>query len=89
MMDGIFIYDWRDRKRGGTGVGVSLQCHNDGNPESFCSCYNVGNLANPFEWDVSIAESMYKLDTKKAYELMVRLAEIVPQLNNFRNILEN
>ena len=87
-MNGIFINDWRDNKRP-AGVAVSFQLDEIGNPETLCSCYNVGDLSNPFEWDVSIATDMYALDEKKSYELMCRLAEIVPKLHNFKMILEN
>lgn len=86
-MDGIFIYDWRHGKNP-AGVGVSFQAHN-GNPERLCSCYNGGDLSNPFEWDVSIAEGLYKLDEKKSNELRCVLAEIVPKLHEFRMIVEN
>lgn len=87
-MDGIFIYDWRDDDIEGAGVGVSLQAIR-GNPERLCSCYNVGSLSNPYEWDISIAEDLYKLDDKKSHELRFVLAEIVPKLHEFRTIVEN
>jgi hypothetical protein len=74
MSEGVFIYDWRGPCEG-AGVVVAFK-----EGEEHCSCYNVGDLKDPFQWDLSIAQDMYGWDNLEAYKVAEELSRCVPYL---------
>lgn len=75
----ITIFDWRDED---SGVAVSFQ-----GTEETCSCYNVRNLSNCFDWDCSIAAKDNNLDDREEHALAVELARSVPYLISLQQSL--
>lgn len=85
-MTGIFIHDWRNAKaegKQGAGVAVAFQ-----EGENHCSCYNVGDVSSPFEWDVTIAQDQHDLSYDETWKLKEELARSVPHLLALKNIIE-
>lgn len=68
-MSRITFFDWRNDERP-AGVAVSFT-----GEESGCSCHNVDNPTNPYDWDVSIHAKMHELTEAEEDVLRHKLAE--------------
>jgi hypothetical protein len=79
----LYIYDWRSdfslEISSNTflsgGVGVAFE-----EGEDKCSCYNVGNLSNPLDWDISILESQKHFSFNMSSIIRNMLSSTVPVL---------
>lgn len=69
-MSQITFFDWRDDGQKPAGVAVSFT-----GEELGCSCYNVDNPKNSYDWDISIYAKEHDLNEAEQDRFRVKLAE--------------